>query len=64
MSVTVERITVAEALSRVDEIWSEVGDVDSFRARARSYSLSEREQALFDEVEDLEFLLDRGTRSA
>lgn len=54
----VERITEAEARARRDEILRMIGDdVDSFRARARDYVLSTAEQSLFDELEDLEYLL-------
>jgi hypothetical protein len=59
MSETViERITEEDARARRDEILRLIGgDVEAFRIRAYDYLLDASEQALFDELEDLDYLL-------
>jgi hypothetical protein len=53
-----ERITEDEAVVRREEIVRLIGaDVETFRARARDYLLDAHEQALSDELEDLDYLL-------
>jgi hypothetical protein len=56
-TVTVARITEDEARARRDAILEKVRDVDAFRARARAYLLDVHEQALLDELDDLDYLL-------
>lgn len=56
-TVIVERLTVAEAQARRDEIIAVTGDEVAFRERAASYLLDAEEQALLDELEDLDYLL-------
>jgi hypothetical protein len=54
----IERITEENARARRDEILRLIGgDVEAFRVRARDYLLEASEQALFDELEDLDYLL-------
>lgn len=53
----VEHITEADALRRRLEILALVGDESSFRERAAAYLLQPSDQALFDELEDLTYLL-------
>lgn len=58
--VVVEPFTTEEALARREEILAEVGGgEDTFRARAEAYVLEARELALFDELEELDYLLGR-----
>ncbi|MDQ4501515.1 hypothetical protein [Sinomonas sp. ASV322] len=59
-SVTIIKLSVAEAEARRAAIIGEVGcDEEQLRARAESYSLDARELALFDELEGLDYLLGR-----
>lgn len=54
----IERITEEEAVARREEIVRIIGgDVETFRARARDFLLDAREQAMSDELEDLDYLL-------
>lgn len=54
----VDRITEDEARTRRIEILTLVCcDEDAFRGRAETYLPDSRERALFDEFEDLEYLL-------
>ena len=56
--VTVKRITAEEAEKRRDKIISELGgDLESIKDRADWYALDEHERELFDELEDLLYLL-------
>ncbi len=56
--VVVNRMTLAEARERRDEIVRLVGgDEETFRTRAAEYRLSAEELALFDELENLDFLI-------
>lgn len=58
--VTVNLLTVDDARARRAEIVALVGgDESAFRDRAESYLLSAEELALFDELENLDFLLSR-----
>ncbi|MGN6612373.1 MAG: hypothetical protein ACTHLJ_11405 [Angustibacter sp.] len=56
-AVIVERLTVAEAQARRAQIANLLGDEAAFRERAAAYLLSIDEQALLDELEDLDYLL-------
>ncbi|HEX3002978.1 MAG TPA: hypothetical protein VHO27_02110 [Angustibacter sp.] len=56
-AVSVERLTVDEARARRLEIIAIVGEEDALRRRAAQYLLDAGEQALFDELEDLDYLL-------
>jgi len=57
-AVTVDRLTVAQARARRDEILRQVGgDENSFRERAADYLLDAEELALFDELRVLDYLL-------
>lgn len=56
-TVTVARITEDEALARREAILARIGDVEAFRTRARAYLLDVHEQALLDELDDLDYLL-------
>lgn len=56
-TVTVARITEDEALARREAILARIGDVETFRARAHAYLLGIHEQALLDELDDLDYLL-------
>lgn len=56
-TVTVARITEDQAIARREQILAEIGDVEALRARAHDYLLDVREQSLFNELEDLEYLL-------
>lgn len=59
-AVVVERLTEDEARSRRDEIIAAVGgDEAAFRDRATGFQLGVRELALFDELEELDYLLGR-----
>ncbi|MBE7326039.1 hypothetical protein IEQ44_15435 [Nocardioides sp. Y6] len=56
-TVSIARITEEQAITRRDHILAEIGDLEAFRARAHDYLLDVREQALFNELEDLDYLL-------
>lgn len=59
-AVVVERMTEQEALARRDAIIAEMGgDEAAFRVRAASFALDARELALYDELEELDYLLGR-----
>jgi len=59
-AVVVERLTEPEAIERRAAIITAVGgDESSFRARAANFALDARELALYDELEELDYLLDR-----
>lgn len=57
---TVEVIDVADAERRRDEIIRSVGDVAVFIARGEAYELDLEDRILFEELRDLEFLLEDG----
>lgn len=57
---TVTMMTKAEARARREEIIRQLGgDEQAFRDRAYAYALDAEELALFDELEGLDYLLDR-----
>jgi len=59
-AVVVEWLTEQEALARRAEIITAVGgDEAAFRDRAARFQLGVRELALFDELEELDYLLGR-----
>lgn len=61
MSISnVEVIDVAAAERRRDEIVRTIGDVVAFTARGEAYELNLDERVLFEELRDLEFLLEDG----
>lgn len=54
----VKRLSEPEACARRAEIIQAAGgDEANFRERAANYLLDSRERALFDELQDLDFLL-------
>jgi len=58
--VVVERLTEQDALARREAIIAAMGgDEAAFRARAASFALDARELALYDELEELDYLLGR-----
>jgi hypothetical protein len=57
MSVAIEQITETEAKSRRASILANIADEKDFRQRAAEYRLTLAERALFNELEDLEYLL-------
>ena len=59
-TVTVRQLTIQEAKQRRDEIVRELGgDLEAIAERAESYLLTLKERALFDEWEDLQYLLSK-----
>ena len=59
-TVVVQRLTEQEALAQRAAIIAEVGgDEDAFRLRASNFALDARELALYDELEELDYLLGR-----
>ncbi len=58
-AVVVQQLTEQEALTRRAEIIDEVGDEEAFRVRAANFALDARELALYDELEELDYLLGR-----
>ncbi|UNX55216.1 hypothetical protein MF406_02730 [Georgenia sp. TF02-10] len=58
--VVVERLTEPQAVARRAEIIEAAGgDERAFRARAADFALDARELALYDELEELDYLLGR-----
>ncbi len=57
-AAVLERITEDEARTRREDLLRLLGgDGETIRARARNYLLDADEQALYDELEDLDYLL-------
>jgi hypothetical protein len=56
---TVTVIDTTAAAARLEELRRKIGDVDLLKSRGASYELDLAETALYDELRDLEFLLDR-----
>lgn len=55
---TLEILDFETVTSRYRELAARVGDLSAFKARGRAYDLDAAEAALYDEIRDLEFLLD------
>jgi hypothetical protein len=59
-AVVVERLTEPQAVARRAAIIDAVGgDEQAFRTRASNFALDARELALYDELEELDYLLGR-----
>lgn len=56
-AIAVQHYTAKKAAARRAKILKSVGDESDFRQRAALYLLSSDEQELFDELEDLDYLL-------
>lgn len=58
MAVVVQEMTMSEAKARRDEVLAQLGgDQEAVDSRARDYVLSEREAALYDQLQRLNYLL-------
>lgn len=52
-----EVLSRESAQSRYDRLLRTIGDVDAFRARADVFALDSDELVMFDELQELEYLL-------